>query len=64
MRPAEGRITGTYSIAEDGKVCVTWKNAEDEVENCDKIVKGKDEKYSWGGKTFEILPGDPKGLAN
>ncbi len=64
LRPDAGRITGKYSISEDGKVCVLWENSEDDIEACDKVVKQEDGKYEWGGKTFGILAGDPKGLGD
>ncbi len=63
LRPEQGRITGKYSISEDGKVCVLWENSEDDIETCDKVVKQEDGKYKWGGKVFEVVAGDPKGLA-
>ena len=61
--PAEGRITGKYTIAEDGTICVTWNRSAGAVENCGKVVKEDDEKYTWNEKTLKVLKGDPRSLA-
>ena len=62
LHPIEGRINGRYEISDDGVVCVTWPLSFGEIRNCDKMVPKGDQKYSWAGKTIEIVPGDPKGL--
>ena len=63
LHPTEGRITGSYSISEDGIICVTWPLASGEVNNCDQVAKADDQKHSWAGKTLEVIQGDPRGLA-
>ena len=62
-RPTEGRVTGKYTIAEDGTVCVTWQRGSGEIKNCGKVVKADDRKYTWNEKTLKVLKGDPRGLA-
>ncbi len=64
LHPTEGRINGRFEISDDGVVCVTWPLASGEVKNCDKTVPKGDQKYSWAGKTIEVVPGDPRGLGN
>ncbi len=64
LHPTEGRINGRYEISDDGVICVTWPLTSGEVKNCDKAVPKGDQKYSWAGKTIEVVPGDPKGLGS
>ncbi len=64
LHPTEGRINGRYEISDDGVVCVTWPLSSGEIKNCDKTVPKGDQKYSWAGKTIEVVPGDPKGLGS
>ncbi len=64
LHPTEGRINGRYEISDDGVICVTWPLTSGEVKNCDKAVPKGDQKYSWAGKTIEVVPGDPRGLGN
>jgi len=64
LHPTEGPINGRYEISDDGVLCVTWPLASGEVKNCDKTVPKGDQKFSWAGKTIEVVPGDPKGLGN
>ncbi len=64
LHPTAGRINGRYEISDDGVLCVTWPLSSGEIKNCDKTVPKGDQKYSWAGKTIDVVPGDPKGLGS
>ena len=61
LHPTEGRVSGQWTVDDEGVVCVSWPTLD--IENCSEVIAGDEGTYAWGDRTLELQPGDPKGLS-
>ena len=62
LNTPKGGKKGNWRVSDNGVLCARWELAGDSKENCDAMRYLGKKQYKWGGSTFVILKGNPKGL--
>ena len=57
-----GGTSGTWSVDENGVVCVQWSDLPDQPRLCDRMTYVDSTTVLWGGQELALLSGNPQGL--
>lgn len=57
-----GGTVGDWRVSDNGVLCATWTDVQGGQENCDVVRFTGDKQYSWGGRLFMVIEGNPQNL--